>query len=300
MSDQGFMMSAEERRRLLDANAAAARYFRRELLRATNGWPVKYLQSWGVEEVLSTDSAWKVGYAPGTWTNLVDHLRAQGFGFGTLVRAGLVTWTEGGDAVDRHRDQLMFVARDQRLSPVGFVGISQGGHARTVSPVTAAHRPSNVLVGVEEQLKLLENGAIPVVVDRPVDAIAISAVSRLSSGRWVGIPVCGAGLSTAQARMLRRYSTTDQVIVALSGDEPQRNQAAGYLLDLAFFFDRVRAVGIPAGYTPASLVLTDGGPGHLRDVLSAARPLMTYRNTVSRRIASPALDSDPPDRGPGL
>jgi hypothetical protein len=36
MSDQGVMMSGEERRRLLEANAAAGRFFRRELLRATN------------------------------------------------------------------------------------------------------------------------------------------------------------------------------------------------------------------------------------------------------------------------
>jgi DNA primase len=299
MSDEG-LLPAEERRRLLEANAAAARFYRRELLRATDSWPVQYLKWWGAEDVLSTESAWKVGYAPSTWTSLVDHLRGQGFGFGTLVRAGLVTWTDGGDAVDRHRDQLMFVARDQRLSPVGFVGIGQDGLVRTASPVTAVHRPSNVLVGVEEQLRLLESGAIPVIVDRPVDAIAISEVSRRSSGEWAGIPVCGGGLSTAQARMLRRYSATDKVIVALSGDEPQRHQTAGYLLDLAFFFDRVRAIGFPAGYTPASLALTDGGAAHLHDVLSTPLPLMTYRSGASRRIPSQALDSDPPDLGPDV
>jgi DNA primase len=105
MSEQG-LMSAEERRRLLEANAAAARFYRRELLRATNSWSVEDLHWWGAEKVLSTESTWNVGYAPSTWTSLVDHLRSQGFGFGTLVRAGLVTWTDGGDAVDRHPDQL--------------------------------------------------------------------------------------------------------------------------------------------------------------------------------------------------
>jgi hypothetical protein len=100
--------------------------------------------------------------------------------------------------------------------------------------------------------------------------------------------------------MLRRYSTTDKVIVALTGDEAQRNQAAGYLLDLAIFFDRVRAVGLPVGHMPASLMLTDDGPDHLHDVLSAARPLMTYRRTTNSRIASQALDPDPPDLGQGL
>ena len=300
LTDPGFKVSFEERRRLSEANLAASRFFRRELLRATNGWPLQYLKSWGAEEVLSTESEWKIGYAPNTWTSMVDHLRGQGFGYGTLVGAGLVTWTEDGDAVDRYRDQLMLVARDQRLSPVGFVGIGPDGQARSLSPVTAIHRPSNVLVGVEEQLKLLGNGAIPVIVDNPMDAIAISEVSRRSSGQWAGIPVCDSGLSTAQARMLRRFSATDKVIVALTGDEARRNQTAGYLLDLAFFFDRVRAVGFPAGHTPATLVQSVDGPGHLQDVLSTARPLMTYRTSASSRIASQALDPDPPNAGPAM
>ncbi|MEV0283486.1 hypothetical protein AB0H36_05130 [Kribbella sp. NPDC050820] len=295
-----FVLSLEERRRLLEANAAAARFYRRELLRATSSWPVEYLKSWGVEEVAATDSVWKVGYAPDTWTSLVDHLRGEGFGFGTLVRAGLVRWTDDGEAVDQHRDRLMLVARDGRLLPVGFVGIGPDGQARSVSPVTAVHRPSNVLVGVEEQLDLLGQGATPVVVDDPVDAFAVSKVSRQTDGRWIGIPVCGAGLSTAQARMLRRFSATDNVIVALSGDQAQRNQAAGYLLDLAFFFDRVRAVGMPAEHSPATLALCESGPERLRDALSKPLPLMLYRASGRSVAAVPRVDPDPPDRGPGL
>jgi len=61
MSDPGFAVSLEERRRLLEANVAATRFFRRELLRATNSWPVQYLESSGAKAVLSESSAWKVG-----------------------------------------------------------------------------------------------------------------------------------------------------------------------------------------------------------------------------------------------
>src|SRR4051794_20994737 len=83
-------LSMDERRRMLEANAAAAQYFRRELLRATGGWPLEYLKAHGAESVLSPDSPWKVGYAPRTWSNLVDHLREQGFAYGTLARTGLM------------------------------------------------------------------------------------------------------------------------------------------------------------------------------------------------------------------
>ncbi|MEV0804560.1 hypothetical protein AB0I34_43185 [Kribbella sp. NPDC050281] len=288
----------EDRRRLLEANVAAARFFRSELLRATSSWPVEYLKALGSESVLEGDSAWQVGYAPRDRRGLVEHLRVEGFGYGTLVRAGLVAWSDAGEAIDQHQDRLMLMARDHRLSPVGFIGIGRDGQARSVSPVTVLHRPSNVLVGIDEQLDLLGGGAVPVIVDDPVDAIAISQVSREVGGQWAGIPVCGAGLSTAQARILRRFSASDKVIVALSGTEAERSQKLGYLLDLAFFFDRVRAVSLPT--SPALLARSESGPDRLHERLLNSRALMTFRVTGSGYVASRPADPDPPEAGPGL
>ncbi|TCC52121.1 hypothetical protein E0H73_39990 [Kribbella pittospori] len=298
MGESGYAISLEERRRLLEANVAAARVFRQELLRATSSWPVEYLKSSGAEEVLSAGSAWNIGYAPSARRGLVDHLLVEGFAYGTLVKAGLVTWSDEGQAIDRHQNQLMLLARDHRLSPVGFIGIGRDLQARSISPVTVLHRSSNVLVGVEEQLDLLGGGAVPVIVDEPVDAIAISRVSRQMGGQWAGIPVCSAGLSTAQARILRRFSASDRVIVALSGNDAERNQKAGYVLDLAFFFDRVRAVGLPA--SPAVLTREESGLEHLHDLLSSSRPLMTFRTTGSGFVSSRPTDPDPPVAAPGL
>ena len=152
---------------MLGANAAAARFFRRELLRATGGWLAQYLKEAGIEHVLSTESTWKVGYAPDTWSNLVDHLESKGFSHATMVRAGLMRWTTDGDATDRYRDELILVARDHQMMSAGFIGIGPEGVARSLTPATAVHRPSNVLVGIEEQIDLLRGGAMPVIVDRP-------------------------------------------------------------------------------------------------------------------------------------
>jgi DNA primase len=295
VSSQSFGMSIDERRRLLEANAAAAEFFRGELLRTTSGWQLEYLKGHGAESVLSTESPWKVGFAPRTRTNLLDHLREQGFGYGTLARAGLMAWSSSGEAVDRHRDKLMLVARDRRLSTVGFVGITPDGVARSASPVTMVHRPSNVLVGIEEQRSSLAGGAVPVIVDEPVDAIAVSK----AGGQWAGIPVCGGGLSTAQSRTLRDFSASDKALVLLSGSEAERKQAAGYLLDLAFFFDRVHTVAVPPGQTLAGVARGPFGAERVNDLLANSRPLMTYRATGRGFVASLGADSDPPDPGLG-
>ncbi len=263
-----------------------------------DGWHTEYLKARGAGSVLTIDTGWKVGYAPNTWTSLTDHLRAKGFSHGTLVKAGLVEWTATGDAVDRHRDRLMLVARDHKLSPVGFIGIGQDGRATSVSPVNVVHRPSNVLAGIEEQLDLLVGGAIPVIVDDPMDAIAVSALSREAGGQWAGIPVCDGGLSTAQARMVRRYSRSDKVIVVSSGSEIARHKTAGYAFDLAIFFDRVRAVEIPMGISAARV--RGGAASQLRDLLSGSRPLITYKVSEGRHGTLHAEDLDPPAQGPRL
>jgi hypothetical protein len=121
------------------------------------------------------------------------------------------------------------------------------------------HRPANVLVGIEEQRDLLDRGAVPVIVDEPMDAIAVSNTGLEMDAQWAGIPVCGGGLSTSQAKTLREFSVSDKVLVVLRGREAQRNQKASYLLDLAFFFDRVRSVSVPPGETLAGLANREFG-----------------------------------------
>ncbi|MFD7161461.1 hypothetical protein ACFV9C_43230 [Kribbella sp. NPDC059898] len=284
----------DERRRMLEANAAAAQFFRRELLRATGGWPLEYLRAHGADSVLLPESPWKFGYAPRTVTNLVDHLHDQGFGFGTLARAGLLDWNEFGEATDLHRDKLMLMARDRRLSGVGFVGIGPDGVARSVSPVTAIHRPAGVVVGVAEQRELLAHGAVPVLVDSPMDAIAVSNVS----GEFVAVPLCGGGLSTSQAKTLREFSVSDKVVVVLSGREAERKQSLEHVGDLAFFFDRVRVVGLGPGESLATLAQKDLGAARVNDVLENSHPVMAYRSSGRAYIPAQTGDRDPP--GPGF
>ncbi|MFI5735008.1 hypothetical protein ACIA49_33155 [Kribbella sp. NPDC051587] len=298
MEDQGFAVSEKERQRLLAVNMAAARFFRRELLRANSGWPLEYLRARGAESVLTINTDWKVGYAPNSWTRLADHLCGEGISHATMVKAGLVEWAASGEAVDRHRDKLMLVARDHLLSPVGFVGISEDGHASSVTPVSAIHRPSNVVVGVEEQRDLFVRGAVPVIVEHPIDAIAVTNLSRANGGLWVGIPVGEDGLSTAQARIVRRHSRTDKVIVVMSGDSVARRRAAGCVVDLAFFFDRVRVVELTTGF--AEVLMREGASDALHELLSGSRSLITYKLNGSDRGPLQVEDLDPPDRRPGL
>jgi DNA primase len=87
--DPNSVPTLAERRRLLEVHRAAARFFRRELLRATDGWAGGYLVRGGAGELLASDSGWAVGYAPDAPSRLVEHLRAKGFDLASVRNAGL-------------------------------------------------------------------------------------------------------------------------------------------------------------------------------------------------------------------
>ncbi|GAA0946835.1 hypothetical protein GCM10009554_43110 [Kribbella koreensis] len=240
-------ISLDERQRLHEANALAAIFFRQELLGTEKTWPVALLESWGAGLVLSPGSAWQIGLAPDGGTRLVDRLRAAGFGRELLLRSGLASSAEDGRLVDRYRDQLVVVSHDRRLDPVGFVGIDREGRARPISAETPVHRRAEALVGVMEQIDLLGEGAIPVIVDHPLDAVAVGLGSHEGGRRHVGIPLCGAPISKDQASILRRYTATNWVIVTVPFEQESGQRALRSAVDLTEYFDRVRMLECPPG-----------------------------------------------------
>ncbi|MBP2351706.1 hypothetical protein JOF29_002789 [Kribbella aluminosa] len=143
-------------------------------------------------------------------------------------------------------------------------------------------------------MDLLRGGAAPVIVDDPIDAIAISNVSRKLDGRWAGVPVCSDGLSTAQVRMLRKFSLGETALVIASGDDHRRKLTTGYLLDLARYYPQVLAVSL--SHSPSVIAAAESGPEHLNAVMSTPRPIMTYR-LGGAAAADLIHDPEPPGRG---
>lgn len=71
-----------------------------------------------------------------------------------------------------------------------------------------------------------------VIVDYFVDAIAVLEMSRRMDGQWAAFFVTGETLSTAQVRLLCKFSMSDLVVVVVSGDELSQRCAVGYIFDL--------------------------------------------------------------------
>ncbi|MFD7161463.1 toprim domain-containing protein [Kribbella sp. NPDC059898] len=246
-------------------------FYRQELVDSPSGWAMEHLRNRGLGAVVEPDSTWSVGYAPDGWSRLVGHLRKEGFVDTEIVAAGLAFVTSNGYLVDRFRDRIVFAAHDSELRPAGFIGRSDGTRLRYLNTrSTEIYSKARTLVGLDAQLARLGEGAVPVFVEGPMDAPAIS----LAGDEWAGAACCGTAITWEQAVMARRCSRTGTAIVALDGDLGGRMGAVRSLSVLAAVFDEVLLAYLPDRQDPAALHAAGGG--RLRDVLRSAAPLVDF------------------------
>lgn len=256
--------------RLYAAHVEAASFYRQQLDERSRGWAAEHLRGRGLGPILNSE-AWRVGYAPDGWSQLVGHLRRTRFGDGEIVAAGLAFVTKNGYLVDRFRDRIMFAAHDRTLRPVGFIGRSAGTRLRYLNTRnTEIYTKARTLVGLDAQVGRLSAGAVPVFVEGTMDAPAVT----LAADRWVGLACCGTAITSEQAAMVREQSRTGSVVVALDGDLGGRTGAVRSFPVLSRVFDNVLFARLPDKQDPAALHAAGGGLLH--DALTSARPLVDY------------------------
>jgi DNA primase len=224
-------------------------------------------------------AGYQLGYAPPGWTALTDHLRARGYTDAQLLDAGVGLRTRRGTVVDRFRDRLMFPVRDpggRRI--VGFLGraLTEGDDIPRYlnSPATALYAKAELLygLGAEPTRQALAAGARPVLVEGPLDAIAVTSAG---AGRCVGVAPSGTALTAAQVAALDTYAgplAERGVLVAFDNDRGGRQAALRA-------YDLLRAAGgwpttaaLPDGLDPAALA-QQRSPETLRAALDTAAPL---------------------------
>ena len=261
------------RARLVDVHVAAAEHFVRNMRGTEADGPRAYLAERGLPHALE-DPVWIIGYARPAWTGLLDHLHRAGFDDQEICAAGLTVSTRRNTLVDRFRDRIVFGLRDSDATLVGFVGRCPP-HASPETPKylnsrrTELFDKGSVLFGFAEQRAQLEHGATPVVVEGPLDALAI----RQLGGPYAAVSPCGTRLTSRHADLLRRICATDRVVLANDGDDPGRDGTRFAYDYLTAGFARVLAATFSHGQDPASV----GG----RDPLALERAI---------REAGPAAD----------
>ncbi|AOY73577.1 DNA primase [Arthrobacter sp. ZXY-2] len=248
-----------------------------------------YPRSWApgyLRERLGTDltdyPAYSVGYAPGGGRSLLRHLTDQGATLDELEQAGLISKRERNDGTsyyrDFFRDRLVMPIRDPHdptgEAILGFVGRRNptktdddyAGPKYLNTRTTPIFTKGEALFGYTEARELLAGGALPVIVEGPMDALAITLGSN---GAAVGIAPMGTALTVNQIKLLRSHidlvNGRDRIAVATDSDPAGWNSAQKAFWHLTAADLDPTHLDLPDGLDPANLLETQGA-----DAIAAA------------------------------
>jgi DNA primase catalytic core len=267
------------RERMLQINDLSLRFFQ---VQFPDSWGRTYLtQRFGTD--LLDHPHFRPGQAPASWTGLVNHLRGHGVTDEEMVATGVATTASTGRLIDRFRDRVVFpIVHDGEV--LGFVGrrhpdltdADRGGPKYLNTADTPLFHKGAQLFGAVEQP--MAAGAVPVIVEGPMDAIAVTIAT---AGSHVGVAPLGTSLTSEQAAQLGRFGVDP--IVATDADLPGQVAAERD-------FWMLTPYGLDPGYAqfPESLdpadILELRGPSQLREALIGARPLAEV--LVEERLAN--------------
>jgi DNA primase len=264
--------AAVPREQLVRVCQAAARFFGARL---AGSWVPGYLGGRGFGPAIQR--RWEAGYAPGGWDTLIRHLRALGYPAAVIEAAGLAHRSARGTLIDTFRDRAMLPIRDGGGTIVAFIGRAPEGARPGVpkylnSPGTDLYHKREVLFGLWQARDLLARGAVPVIVEGPLDAIAVSAAGP---GRYAAVAPCGTAVTSEQIAALAETCDlpTAGPLVAFDPDPAGRMAAIAAYHLLRPLTGTLLAAVLPGGHDPAA-ILRDRGADELAHVLAAgARPL---------------------------
>ena len=217
--DEQYQSRYHQQERLWAAHKEAARFFHQKLYEPQGTAALAYAQGRGMPKSVLT--RFGIGYAPDSWTDLVDHLRQKGYTDEELKESGLVTVSrKNGNLFDRFRDRLMFPIIDVRGNVIGFGGriMKKDDEAAKYlnSPETLIFNKRKNLFALNIAKKSKQGYLI--LVEGYMDAIALHQY-----GFDCAVASLGTALTEDGANLLSKY--TDQVVLIYDGDEAGQRAA---------------------------------------------------------------------------
>ena len=203
------------RNRLLAVNEMTLAFYQAQF---PDSWGRDYLRE-RMGQDLTGDPRFRPGQAPAGWTRLVDHLHRHGVTDRRWSPPGSPPRTRTGRLIDRFRDRIIFPITNHDGDVLGFVGRRHPDAADTAlagpkylnTAETPLYHKSAQLFGAQN----LTAGQIPVIVEGPIDAIAVTLAG---GGRYVGVAPLGTSLTDEQATQLAHHGVDP--IVATDADIP--------------------------------------------------------------------------------
>ncbi len=228
------------RRRVLEANREAARFFHEQLSTPGGRHALEYFRSRGYSD--RTIRRFGLGYAPDGFHALLDHLRKKGFHDDELLLAWLARRSQKGNLYDSFRNRVMIPIIDVRGNVIAF-----GGRVLDDS------KPKYVNTGDTPVFKKTNNlFALNIAKDTGRRLILCEGYMDVIALHQAGFPNAVAALGTSftadHANLIARYA--DEAVLIFDADAAGQKGASRAISLLRQTGVAIRVVRIPDGKDP--------------------------------------------------
>lgn len=247
----------EERERLFKINKEAAEYFTEILRHPSSG---KQAREYFDKRQMTPEvtDRFILGYAPKSWTGLIQYFSKKGVSPDDLQKAGLVV-AKKGKYYDRFRDRIIFPIIDIHQKVVGFGGRSLDDSLPKYlnSPDTPVYHKSQTLYGLHAAKEACRREGSAFIVEGYFDLLALQC-----HGIENVVATLGTALTRQHMRIMKGYAR--QMILVFDSDQAGIKAAER---SLPLFLEEkidVRILILPEGKDPDSYIFLVGAAGFLK------------------------------------
>lgn len=275
------------RSRLLEANAAAQKFFMRQLM-TEEALPARQLLG-GRNFSKADGERFGCGYAPRGWDELSRHLSSLGFTHQEMIDAGLARPNQRGGVYDYFRGRATWPIRDTTGQVIGFGArklydddTNPGKYINTAD--TVLYHKNRVLYGIDLAKATIAETRQVVVVEGYTDVMACHL-----AGVTNAVATCGTAFGMEHAKVIRRLISDSSmgglklvgptggsgVIFTFDGDAAgQKAALRAFQLDNAFLSQTFVAIARD-NLDPCDLRIHYGDSA-IEDLINSKQPLVDW------------------------
>ena len=258
----------KKRERLLSLNREAARFFHSKLLEPMGAPAREYVAKRGLSPAVVKNFG--LGYAPESWYERANAMKAKGYTEFELVSAGLANSNKSGKGVhDIFRSRLMFPIIDVRGNVLGFSGriLGDGEPKYLNTRDTPVFNKSRNLFALN-LAKKSKNGNI-ILAEGNIDVVSLH-----QAGFDSAVASLGTSLTPEQARLISRNA--NEVVIAYDNDaagQKAAQRAIGILENLDL---KVKVLRMSGAKDPDEFIKAKGADA-FKNLLEQSENHVEYR-----------------------
>ena len=279
--------SRDDKKRLYEAMKWATQEFHDCLLSSPEAKTAReYLEDRGITD--ESLRKFQIGFAPESWSWLLDRGIAKSFSPDVLESIGLAARGNRGSRYDRFRNRAIFPIRDPSGRPIAVGGrVLPGASADTAKYVncseTRLYHKSHQLYGLDLARDAIVKAKQAVVMEGYTDVIM-----AVQHGIGNAVACCGTALGEGQIKLLRRYC--DSVVLLLDGDEAGQKRTREILELFVSEQMDLRILTLPDGLDPCDYLRKYSG-AQLKSLLSTAVDALEHKLQILCQGFDPLIDT---------